>query len=152
METGYAPFLWQKKTHQYFFKIPYMEEFLAFSQKSNLYGQGGTNLRIVFSIYWWTWKTNIYLKNCWRWPIKNKILIFTMLHLKKPQKNTRRYHYFLSVYQKSQWYDLQFLRQREWKTEIGNFGSFFSILSFSLMILKTKILKKWKKCLEILSF
>ena len=126
----------------WFSRYPIWRNFWLFPKN---HGQGGTNLRIVFSIYWWTWKTNIYLKNCWRWPIKNKIiLIFTMLHLKKPQKNTWKYHYFISAYQKSQWYDLQFLRYREWKTEIGNFGSFFSLLSFSLIILKTKILKKWK--------
>ena len=29
-----------------------------------------------FGIYWWTWKPNIYLKNCWSGPIKNKIFIF----------------------------------------------------------------------------
>ena len=46
-------FYGKKKKHinRLILKIPYMEEFLAFSQKSNLYGQGGTNLRIVFSIY-----------------------------------------------------------------------------------------------------
>ena len=50
----------------------------------------------LFGIYWWTWKTNNYLKNCWSGPIKNKIiLIFTMLHflLKKIKKNICRYHY-----------------------------------------------------------
>ena len=59
----------------------------------------GHTSEFLFDIYWWTWKTNNYLKNCWSGPIKNKIiLIFTMLH------------FF-------------------WKKK-----------------------KKWKKCLEILSF
>ena len=45
-----------------------------------------------------------------------------MLHfLKKIKKNNWRYHYFTPMYQKSQWYDLQFLRCRVWQTEIGNF-------------------------------
>ena len=44
---------------------------------------------------------------------------------KKIEKNTRRYHYFISVYQQTLWYDLQFLRYRVWQTEIGKCGSFF---------------------------
>ena len=44
--------------------------------------------------------------------------------LKKIKTNIWRYHYFTPVYQKSWWYDLQFLRYRAWQTEIGNFGSF----------------------------
>ena len=35
----------------------------------------------LFGIYWWNWKTNNHLKNCWSGSMKNKIiLIFTMLH------------------------------------------------------------------------
>ena len=50
--------------------------------------------KFLFGIYSWTWKTNNHLKNCWNGPIKNKILIFTMLHfLKNIKKNTCRYHY-----------------------------------------------------------
>ena len=69
-------------------------------------------------------KNNHLLKNCWSGPIKNvRILIFSMLYfLKKIKKNTWRYHYFTSAYQKSWWYDLQFLRYRVWQTEIGNYG------------------------------
>ena len=53
------------------------------------------------------------------------MLIFTMFYcLKKIKTNIWRYHYFTPVYQKSWWYDLQFLRYRAWQTEIGNFGSF----------------------------
>ena len=70
-------------------------------------------------------KDKYLLKNCWSGPIKNKILMFTTLHfLKKIKKSTWRYHYFTLVYQKSWWYDLQFLRFRVWQTEIGNFRSF----------------------------
>ena len=67
----------------------------------------GHTSECLFGIYWWIWKTNIYLKNCWGWSIKNKIiLIITMLHLKKIKKNTWRY-YFTPVNQKSSWYDLR---------------------------------------------
>ena len=84
----------------------------------------------LFGICWWTWKANIYLKNCWSEPIKNKIiLISTMLHLKiKNKKNTWRYHYFTPVQQKSWWYDLHFLRYRAWQNEIGSLWSFFALL------------------------
>ena len=83
----------------------------------------------LFGIYWWTWKTNIYLKNCWSGPVESKInVIFTILHLKKIKKKMWRYHYFTSAYQKSWWYDLQFLRYRVWQTKIGNFRSFFALL------------------------
>ena len=119
-----------------------------------------------------------------------------MLHLRKKKENTCRYHY-----QKSLWYDIQFLRYRAKQTEIGNFRPFRSLttqkkskfwkdeqncwryhyfklvwqkhddvrslryevrqtkffvlldqfLPFypSLIIRKTKVLKKWKKHLEI---
>ena len=48
-----------------------------------------------------------------------------MLYLfKKIKKNTWRCHYSRLVYQKSWWYNLQFLRYSVWQTEIGNYGSF----------------------------
>ena len=71
------------------------------------------------------------------------------------------YYYF-----KSWWHDLQFLRYRVWRTETGNYGSFFAFLHpmewgrlnflsfwaiFSILppppltTQKIKILKKWKK-------
>ena len=65
---------------------------------------------------------------------------------------------YLLVYQKSWWYDLQFLRYRVWQTEIGNYRSFFPLLPIPppppcfLKTWKIKILKKWKKLLEISSF
>ena len=41
----------------------------------------GHTSEFLFGIYWWSWKTNNYWKNCWSGPIKNKIIsIFTMLH------------------------------------------------------------------------
>ena len=51
------------------------------------------NPEFLFGIYWLTWKTTIYLKNCWSGPIKNvKIFIFTLLYFffKKIKKNTWR--------------------------------------------------------------
>ena len=45
-----------------------------------------------------------------------------------PPKNTWRYHYFTQVYQKSQWYHLQFLKYRAWQTKICNFRSFCALL------------------------
>ena len=53
------------------------------------------------------------------------------------------------MYQKS-WYDLQFLRYRVWQTEIGDYKSFFA--PPLLKSQKSRILKKWKKILEISSF
>ena len=71
----------------------------------------------------------------------------------------------LLVYQKSWWYDLQFLRYRVCQTEIGNYGSdtewdrqnflsYWAIfwLFTPLTAREIKILKKRKRCLEISSF
>ena len=43
------------------------------------------------------------------------------------KKNAWMYHYFTPVYQKSWWYDQQFLRYLFWQTEIGNYGSLFAL-------------------------
>ena len=64
---------------------------------------------------------------------------------KKIKKNIWRYHDFPPVYQKSWWYDLQFLRYRGWQTEIGNYGPFFALLLPHLKTPKLRILKKMKK-------
>ena len=65
----------------------------------------------------------------------------------KCKKNAWRHHYFTPLYQISQWYDLQFLRYRVWKTDIGNYRSFIALLRpppFSKNQ-KIKISKKWKE-------
>ena len=84
----------------------------------------GHTFKFLFGIYWYTWKTTIYCCDC-NGPIKNiTILILTMFSLKnKIKDNTWRY-YFTPMYQKSWWYDLQFLRYGTWQTESSNFGSF----------------------------
>ena len=73
--------------------------------------------------------------------------------LKKVKKNTCKNHYFTHAYQKSWWYDLQFLRYSEWWTEIGNFGSLFCFITL-LKTLKNQNFEKMrkKKLLEITSF
>ena len=74
-----------------------------------------------------------------------------MLHFfKKINKNTWRYYYFTLVYQKSRWYDLQFLRYRAWQTVIGLFGSFLPFYHHK----KPKQSTFWKneKFLETSSF
>ena len=99
-------------------------------QISHTCEEGGANLRISLLHLLITWKTTIYLKNCWSGPMKNvRILIFTMLYLKKKNKEKYlRYHYFTPVYQTSQLYDLQILKYRVWQTEIGNCESFLALL------------------------
>ena len=65
----------------------------------------GHTPEFLFDIYWWTWKTTIYWKNCWSGPIKN-VSIFIFIKIKKTnkeiKKNTRRdiLHtlYFTSFY------------------------------------------------------
>ena len=79
-------------------------------KKSHTCKEGGAYLKISAWHLLINLKTLIYWKNCWSGPINHvRILIFTMLHLKKTKKNTWRYHHFAPVYQKSWWYDLQFL-------------------------------------------
>ena len=75
-------------------------------------------------------KNNYLLKKLLKWAKKkqNNFNIYNVAFFKKIKKNTRIYHYFTSMYQKSEWYDLQFLRWRAWHTEIGNFRSFFTLL------------------------
>ena len=106
----------------------------------------------LFGIYWWTWKTTIYHKNCWSGSRKNvRISIFTLSYFfRKKIKNIWRYHYFTPVYQKSWWYDLQVLEicDRLKLLIMGHSLPFY----FPLKNQKNKILKKWKKLLEISSF
>ena len=57
------------------------------------------------------------------------------------------------MYPKSWWYDLHFLRYRVWQIEISNYGSFFTLLHPpALKLPKIRILRKWKKMIEISSF
>ena len=68
----------------------------------------------------------------------------------KCKKNAWRHHYFTPLYQISQWYDLQFLRYRVWKTDIGNYRSFIALLRPpppppSLKTKKSKFRKNEKK-------
>ena len=69
-------------------------------------------------------------KNCWGGLIKNvRILIFKMFFFSLNKEThldiiiLHLYYYF-----KSWWHDLQFLRYRVWRTETGNYGSFFAFL------------------------
>ena len=95
-------------------------------------------------------KNNYLLKKLSKWANKKRknFNIYNVVFLKKIKKNIWKYHYFAPVHPKSWWYDLQFLRYRMWRTEIGNFGLFFSRLS-SLKTQKIRISKKWKKVMEI---
>ena len=65
-------------------------------------------------------------------------------------KKTGRYYPFTHLYHKWRSYDIWFLRYKAWWTE------FFKILGHFLPFhppnRKIKFLKKWKKCLDILSF
>ena len=73
----------------------------------------------------------------------------------KNEKICWRYHHFTLVHQKPQSYDVQFLRYWVRQTKIfvilGHFLPFY-LSPNSLITLNIKILKKNKKCLEILSF
>ena len=60
-----------------------VKELCYFKNHTDVKKVGHTS-EFLFDIYWWTWKTNNYLKNCWTGPIKKQIiLIFTMLHFLK---------------------------------------------------------------------
>ena len=59
----------------------------------------------------------------------NKPVKIKNINKKQTKRSTWKYHYFTLVYQKSRWYNLQFLRHRAWQTEICNFGSFFAIFT-----------------------
>ena len=67
-------------------------------------------------------------KKLFKWANKkqNNFNIYNAEFFLKIKKNTWRYHYFTPVYQKSRWYDLQVLRYRAWKTEMGKFRLFFA--------------------------
>ena len=104
------------------------------------------------------------------WDIEqNKLKLVILCHflpfipLKTPKvkilKNKKiccTYHHFTHVQQKSQSYDVRFLRYRVRQTKnfliLGHFLPFYHPHSLPLMISNIKILKKMKKCLVMLSF
>ena len=70
----------------------------------------------------------------------------------KTEKIYWRSHHFTHVYQKAQSYEVQFLRY-EVRRLFCHFGPFFALLTPSpLTTQKIKVLKKWKKHLEMSSF
>ena len=105
----------------------------------------------LFGIYWWTWKTTIYLKNCRSGSIKNvRILRFTMLYLKWNKiKETLGDIIILNMCTKNlddmiYSFYISMLRYSVWQTEIGNYGPFSALLP-PIKTRKIRILKKWKK-------
>ena len=90
----------------------------------------GHTSEFLLGIYWWTWKTTIYYKNCWSEPIKNvRILIFTTLYFLKKKGKHLVISLFYSYVPKCLWYDLKFLRYKVYQTEIANYGSIFCPLT-----------------------
>ena len=79
-------------------------------------------------------KNNYSIKKLLKWANKKcknfNIYNFVFFKKKKKKKNNWIYHCFTPAYQKSWWYDLQFLRYRMWQTEIGYYGSFFAIFYY----------------------
>ena len=70
----------------------------------------------------------------------------------KNEKICWRYHHFTHVYQKPQSCEIQFLKCKV-RQNFCHFGPFFAFLTPpTLTIQKSKILKKWKKHLEMSSF
>ena len=92
----------------------YQFQFSFQSNKENRKYVGVVHLRISFWYLLMKLKNNYLLKQLLKWAKKkqNNFNIYNVAFFKKIKKNTRIYHYFTSVYQKSQWYDLQFLRCR----------------------------------------
>ena len=121
-------------------------------KKAHICKEGGAHLRITVWHSFMDLKNNYLLKKL----LKGWILIFTMLYLKKRKKNTWRYYYFTLRTKNPDDMIYSSWDNRVWQTEIGNYGSFFTLLPPPL--LKTqqiRNLKKWrkkKKLLEISSF
>ena len=89
----------------------------------------GHTSEFLFGIYWWTWKTNNYLKNCWSGSIKNKIIL-------KTKKNTCRYHYQnLNDMIYSSWHIEQNILQL---VILGHFLPFHPLKTPKIKILKMK--------------
>ena len=94
----------------------------------------------VLKIERFYWYTQIISPNTPLWATKSKFL--------KNEKNTWRYYHFTNVFHKWQSYDVWFVRYGVQRTEC--FVIFDRFLHFyKKTIWKIKILKKWKKHLEI---
>ena len=113
----------------------------------------GHNSEFLFAIYWWTWKTTIYLKSCWSGPIKNvKILIFTILDFFKKNREKHLYKTPVLILCTK---NLDDMICSSWNIEcdilklviMGHFLPFYH----SAPTWKIRILKKWKELLEISS-
>ena len=95
----------------------------------------------------------LFKKNSWSVTKHKNFNIYNVVFFNKIKKNTCRHHYFTPGYQKSWWYDLQFLKYGAWQTEISNCGSFLALLPLNPSPpKKNRILNKWKKLLEISLF
>ena len=59
----------------------------------------GYTSEFLFSIYWWTWNTNNYLKNCWSGPIKNKMIfnIHNAAFKKKKERKTPVHNHYRNL-------------------------------------------------------
>ena len=131
------------------FKVLYLPEIIS---KNQTYVKKVGPNRISFWHLLVNLKNKYLFKKVLKWANKkqNNFNIYNAA-LKKKKKINWWYHYLTTVYQKSWWYDLQFLRYRVWQTEISNFRP-IHFWPFYPLTQKIKILKKWKKLLEILSF
>ena len=99
------------------------------SRKNHTQRKWGTpqNLCLAF-IY--ELEKQLFIKKTVKWANKKckNFNIYNVVFFQTNKEKHWRYHYFTSPYQKSWWYDLQFLRCRVRQTEIGNDGSFFALL------------------------
>ena len=93
-------------------------------------------------------KNNYLLKKLLKWANKTQknFNIYNVSFFKKITKTTERFHYFTLVYKKPRWYDLQFLRYRAWRDEIGNFRNFLPF--YPSKNSKIKNFEKMKKFAE----
>ena len=123
------------------------------SRKNHTQRKRGTpqNLCLAF-IY--ELEKQLFIKKTVKWANKKckNFNIYNVVFFQTNKEKHWRYHYFTSPYQKSWWYDLQFLRYRVRQTEIGNDGSFFALLPRPHKNpTKNEIWKNEKKLLEISS-
>ena len=106
----------------------------SLTKKSHTCEEGGTHLRISF------------------WPLLMNFEKPEKSDFRKNEKICWRYHHFTHVYQKPQSCEIQFLICKV-RQNFCHFGLFFAFLTPStLTIQKSKVLKKWKKHLEMSSF